>query len=201
MTILNSPILSVAYNGPNSSNRLVRPRVLWNLRTLSPRSLQQDSNPTDQYAKASNSSGTSTSAEESPVIDDKSINDEIDNNSNDDVTVVVPLNLERGENVDDGFIADKEESLSSITTPNGDDGMIASGSQSGSVHFSKQNRVIFWACLTAVVCLIAGYVLYRRREHSRWREYRTHRILQEQVDAFDLNFRDDDDIELSDFQI
>jgi hypothetical protein len=192
VAVSNAPVISVARHYSLSDDSLDRPRSLWNPLKQSPtlaRSLQQDSDLTDQDVNAnanannSNPLGTSVSAEEGKTIDDNSVNDDLDNSVDDDFTVVVPLDFSRGENIDDGVFTEEEGPLSSTTSPSGSD-----------------NRIAFWTCGIALVSAIAGYIMYRRRERSIWREYRTHRILQEHVEAFDLSFQDeDDDVELSNF--
>ncbi len=131
------------------------------------RSLQQDS------------VGQSNATKETPTTYPDSMNDEPDENTNDDeIQVVVPLNFARGENTDDGIYAPsltKKEYKSSTI----------------------QKQSISWIISIALICSIFGYVIHRRRQRTRRREYRTHRILREHVEAFDLNFRDEDDLELS----
>jgi len=121
----------------------------------------------------------SNSTEESPTIDPNSMNDEPDENSNDDeIQVVVPLNFARGENTDDG-----------IYTP--------SSTKKEYKPSNGQTQSISWIVGISLVCSISGYIIHRRRQRTRRREYRTHQILREHVEAFDLNFRDEDDLELS----
>ncbi len=91
-----------------------------------------------------------------------------------DITPVVPYHLERGENTDE-----EEPSLTN-TAPS-----------------TSQKRNISSIVGIVLVCSIVGYMIHRRRQRTRRREYRTHRILQEHVEAFDLTFRDENDVELS----
>ena len=93
-----------------------------------------------------------------------------------DITPVVPYDLERGENTDE-----EEPSLTN-TAPS-----------------TSQKRNVSSIIGLTLVCSIVGYMVHRRRQRTRRREYRTHRILQEHVEAFDLNFRDEDDVELSSY--
>lgn len=189
IAVANVPALSAAaYNDPSSVDDLDQTRSLWNPRKQSStlgRRLKLGSRLTDPGVNTKDFNSASISTE-APTTEENSPNDKIDdNNNNDDVQVVVPLNFAMGENIDDKLYTEEE------TAPNGNDGDITNSSQIG---------MVYWTCGAAVIFSVAGYMIHRRRrDRSRWREYRTHRILQEHVEAFDLSFQDEDDVELSDF--
>ena len=184
----------MAHNYPLTGDSIDTLRSGWNLQKQSSalaRGLQLDSRNLNQVFIGNNSRERSISTEELPTTGPDSINtnDDLDesknDNTNDDITVVVPLNFARGETIDDEVFAENEQPLS-----------VSSGDSQVS------NRRISWIYGAALVLVfsIAGFLIYRKRERNRRREYRTHRILQEHVEAFDLSFGDeDDDVELSNF--
>jgi hypothetical protein len=61
-------------------------------------------------------------------------------------------------------------------------------------HLSLGTVLFF--ILTIVGALFIALVIKRRQELARWREYRTHQILQAQDEAFDTNYDEAFDLEL-----
>ena len=165
----------------------------WNKKQTQRRRLQYNPQLGNQIRPNNNVHRRILSTQESLGADpDDPMTDESDdaNNdgSNDDVTVVVPWNFAQGETVDDTIYNESDDSSLSITQ------------QFSETYGIENPSRISWFYAAFVILPIVGYLVYRRRQRSRRRLYRTHQILQEHVEAFDLSFRDeDDDVELSNF--
>jgi hypothetical protein len=141
-------------------------------------SVNGNANTKDTINSSSNNNdslGTSNSAEEGPSTDETPADNSADT---DDITVVVPLDFTRGEtNTENNGVFPANKDDESDKGP------------------SSSSIAVVWTSGMALVLFVvmAGYALYRHRERSRWREYRTHRILQEHVEAFDLSFHEEDE--------
>lgn len=173
----NSSFRPIHLNGAGSTKESVQ-------------SLQWNKNPTHgiRYSQRGNQIQSTNTVHRKIISTEESDESDETNNegSNDDITVVVPLNFARGENIDDAIYNEGEDSSISKTRPFGTDDI--------------ENQTNSWLYATVAVIPIAGYFVYRRKQRSLRREYRTHQILQQHVEAFDLSFRDeDDDVELSNF--
>mmetsp|Transcript_18172 Transcript_18172/g.39614 ORF Transcript_18172/g.39614 Transcript_18172/m.39614 type:complete len:234 (-) Transcript_18172:1808-2509(-) len=190
MAILNPPVISREYEYGHllSDNRLRRSGERWYGRDNMPavvRTLLQLSNDINTDNKVSIITSSPSIAGGKPSTGanyDRVNNDKLDDSTNDDIVLAVPLNFARGENMDDAMFEEAEEeesspsSLSSkaLSAGENDGGIVTANS---TIDHNRNNTTLWIGVIAVAISAIGGFLFYRSRERSRWMKYRMHQIL------------------------